>query len=44
VVLAVPWLAQDLFLFEVTTTGLLVAAVLGAAGALLVEVVDRTGH
>ena len=44
VVLAVPPLGEGVFLFELTTTGLLLAAVLGVAGGLLVEAVDRIGR
>jgi hypothetical protein len=40
-VVAAPPLGRDLLLFDVTTTGLLVAVVAGAAGALLVELVHR---
>jgi cation-transporting ATPase E len=41
VVLAVPLLGEGVFLFEVTRTGLLLAAALGVTGGLLVEAVAR---
>jgi len=40
-VVLIPPLGRDVMLFEVTTTGLVVAAVAGGAGALLVELIDR---
>jgi cation-transporting ATPase E len=44
VVLAVPPLGEGIFLFEVTRTGLLLAAGIGVAGAVLVEVVDHVSR
>ncbi len=44
VVLAVPRLREGVFLFEPTGTGLLLAAVIGAVGALLVETAERVSR
>jgi cation-transporting ATPase E len=44
VVLAVPPLGQGIFLFDLTRTGLLLAAAIGVTGALLVEAVDHASR